>query len=171
MLKRPLCAIAALSGLAQLLGGCMSGRSSLLATPAARGAEVAPTTGAAASPPLAGSHPAGPPRSSQNLLASSGAGAGRMVLTLRASAADVGGLHLSSGISASTAPVVAAGRTAVSIAPTLAPAASVGASVAAVTQPLTASASIRAKAGLKAVAKGLAVKPQPGLGVSVRVGG
>ena len=167
MPERALAAAAALTGLALLLGSCMSGRSSVVATQAPRGA-AALTTGAVASTPLGGSYPAGPSRS---LLASSGTGAGRTVLALQASGGTVGGLRLSSGISTSAA--AAAGRGAVSITPTLAPAASVGASVAAVTQPLTAtaSASARTKAGLKPAMKGLAAQPPPGLGVSVRVGG
>ncbi len=161
-------ATAALTVFVLLLGGCMSGRSSLLATQTPRGGAAALASGSATSAPLGGSYPAGPARSSQNLLVSSGTGAGRSVLALRASAANLGGVHLSSGISAS-----ASGRAAVSITPTLAPAASVGASVAAVTQPLTvtASASARAKAGLKPVVKGLVAQPPSGLGVSVRVGG
>ena len=171
MPERARAAAVALTGLTLLLGGCMSGRSSLVATQAPRGAAAAQTTGAAASTPLGGSYPVGPSRSSRNLLASSGTGAGRTVLTLQASGAAVGGLRLSSGIS--TSATTAAGRAAVSITPTLAPAASVGASVAAVTQPLTAtaSASARTKAGLKPAMKGLAAQPPPGLGVSVRVGG
>ena len=167
MFERLQRAAAALTGLALLLGGCMSGRSSLLATQTPRGS-AALISSAAGSTPLGAANPVGPARSARTLLATSGTGADRAALALQVPGASVGGLHLSNGISTS-----AGGRTAVSITPTLAPAASVGASVAAVSQPLTATAtaSARVKAGLKPITKGLAVKPQSGLGGSVRVGG
>ena len=153
-----------------LAAGCMNGRPSLLATqaPGGRtallGAADRPGTQAGASSLL------GPSRGAAGVLASSGGGT-RLDAALRAP--GVGGLKLSSGLSASAAPVAAAGRAGVSITPTLAPAATVGASVAAVSQPLalSASAAARAKAALKPGPKGPAVNVQTGLGVGMHVGG
>lgn len=157
---------------AALLAGCMSGRSSLLATQGAGASRAGGATPAT----LAG-YPIG---SSGNLGAlgaasarRSGPASNQVSVGLVAPAPSVGGLRVSSGLAAAAGPVAATAGAGVSINPTLAPASSVGASVAAVSQPLNlaASAQVRAKTGSAQVLKSTVKIKAAGLGATVHVGG
>jgi hypothetical protein len=165
------------------LAGCMSGRSSLLATEEARG-DVAN----APDPPLApigGAYPVGPSRTlaaSNNSVRASAIGrsaglASTTPVSVRAStslaAPTVGTLRVSSALAANTGAISTRGGVGVALTPTLAPASTVGASVAAVSEPLNAAVSVRTRTrvGSRTTVHAAVKVKTPVIGATVRVGG
>lgn len=171
------------------LAGCMSGRSSLLATEEARG-------GASNAPdppltPVGGAYPVGPSRalaSSSNTARASALGGSTGASAIRASAvlastaststsvrarASVGTLNVSSALAGAAGPVSTRAGVGVALTPTLAPASTVGASVAAVSAPLNTavSAQARTRVGASTTVHAAVKVKTPVLSATVHVGG
>ena len=152
------------------LAGCMSGRSSLLATHA--GGEGAASL---SSSPLGEAYPVGPSRGlvAAGVNPSAASAHGARGASLTAPAPSVGSLRVSGALAASTTPVTARTGAAVAITPSLAPAASVGASVAAVSEPLNvaAAAQVRTRSRSGSTVHAAVKVKTPALGAQVHVGG
>ena len=178
---------------AAMVTGCMSGRSSLLATQGASGGAASSATESTQSSALTGSRLLGPGRAlavsgnraSTSLGPSTGLASGtalrlstglvstRAAANLTPPSPSAGAARVSGAVAASTGALAAAGRTSLAITPTLAPASSVGASVAAVSQPLNVAAAARAGAATtpsKTTAAANVKLKAAGVGVSVHVG-